>query len=1054
MQKRMRSFLVVAMLMLIATVNAQVTTSSIAGKVTAQKEPIIGATVVAIHEASGTRYGAITNIDGRFMMQGMRAGGPYKVEVSYVGYSTAVFNKINLQLGETYQLDIQLKESSELLDEVVVTGQKGVAASRTGAATSFSLKNIESVPTMSRSLNDITRLTPQATVNSNGAISFAGANNRYNSFQIDGAMNNDVFGLTSNGTNGGQASVEPVSLETIEQIQINIAPFDVRQSGFTGGGINAITKSGTNKFHGSAYFFGNTQALIGTTAGEMEEGKKRTKLDKQHDYQWGVTIGGPIIKDKLFFFANYEKTDKSYPTAYNVGDGSDFTLEETQRVLNILKDKTGGKYNANFDPKDIYTRSDKVGTKIDWNINDRNKFTARYSFVGAQRYNFSRSYSKLNASDVAFVFTNKTHSLTAELNSRIGDNMNNEARFSYVRVRDNREPQGDIFPAITVKKGASSMLLGTEYSSCANRLDQDIFTLSDKFSVLLGNHSLIFGTHNEMYQFENLFIQNLYGAYTFNSIDDLENGVVNNYYYGRSKVDVTGRDDWAPSFGAMQLGFYAQDTWNATNRFTLTYGIRMDIPIFLDTPTKNDTFNNTDIAKNYGVYTNRKLSSTPLWSPRLGFRWKLTDDGRALLRGGLGVFTGRIPFVWLSNSFSNTGMEFEKYSLYSNDIKKLGDAFYFNTDPKGQAEMLQNATASTTEVDVFSKDFKFAQNLRANLAFEYMLPGDVKMTLEGLYSKTLNDIYYRNLNYEMDGDATVGSTYPSLSFDNRPMFKKQNAGYTDIMLLDNTSKGYTYNVSLKLEKSFNFGLDVMAAYTYGESKSINSATSSVAYSNWRYNETTGNSNAPELSVSDYSIPHRIVASLSYGKEYAKRFKSTVSLVYTGQSGAPYNVTYYGDLNGDGSNGNDLVFIPTDEQIDAMQFKATPKLDADQQKADLKAFLGSAKYLKDHRGEYYERNSDRMSFEHHFDFRFLQDFKFRVAKETHTLQFSVDIMNVGNLLNRKWGLESYMSNNSYSPITYSKGGEFQYTQGDKYDPFKEISNISSRWRCQLGLRYIF
>ena len=262
MLKRMRSFLVLVMLLLIASVNAQVTTSSIAGKVTAQNEPIIGATVMAVHEASGTRYGAITNIDGRFTMQGMRAGGPYKVEVSYVGYKTAIFNKISLQLGETYQLDVELKESSELLDEVVVTGQKGVTASRTGAATSFSLKNIESVPTMSRSLNDITRLTPQATVNSNGAISFAGANNRYNSFQIDGAMNNDVFGLTSNGTNGGQASVEPVSLETIEQIQINIAPFDVRQSGFTGGGINAITKSGTNKFHGSAYFFGNTQALM------------------------------------------------------------------------------------------------------------------------------------------------------------------------------------------------------------------------------------------------------------------------------------------------------------------------------------------------------------------------------------------------------------------------------------------------------------------------------------------------------------------------------------------------------------------------------------------------------------------------------------------------------------------------------------------------------------------------------------------------------------------------------------------------------------------------
>lgn len=1054
MLKRMRSFLLVAILLITVTVSAQVTTSSMSGKVTAQDEPIIGATIIAVHEASGTRYGAITNIDGRFTMQGMRAGGPYKVEVSYIGYQTAVFNKISLQLGETYQLNVELKESSELLDEVIVTGQAGVAASRTGAATSFSLKSIESVPTLSRSLTDITRLTPQATVNSNGAISFAGTNNRYNSFQIDGAMNNDVFGLTSNGTNGGAASVEPVSLETIEQIQVNIAPFDVRQSGFTGGGINAITKSGTNRFHGSAYFFGNNQALIGSTSGKMKEGQKREKLDKQNDYQWGVTIGGPIIKDKLFFFANYEKTDKSYPTAYNVGEGSAFTTEETQQVLDILKEKTGGKYSANFDAQDVYTHSDKASAKIDWNINDRNKFTARYSFVGAQRYNFPRSEFGLNASDVAFIFANKTHSFTAELNSRIGDTMNNEARFSYVRVRDNREPQGDLFPAITVKKGAASMLLGTEYSSGANRLNQDIFTLSDNFSVLVGNHSFVFGTHNEMYQFENLFIQNLTGAYTFGSIQDLKDGKVSNYYYGRSKLDVTGRDDWAPSFGAMQLGFYAQDTWNVTDRFSLNYGVRMDIPIFLDTPTRNDDFNGLDIAKEYGVRTDRRLSSAPLWSPRMGFRWKLTDDSKVLLRGGLGVFTGRIPFVWLSNSFSNSGMEFEKYSLTATDITNLGEDFYFNVDPKTQGDMLQKATAGTTEVDIFAKDFKFAQNLRANLALEYTLPGDVRMTLEGIYSKTLNDIYYRNLNYEQDGDATVGSKYPSLSFDNRPMFKKLNSGYTEFMMLDNTSKGYTWNMSLKLEKSFRFGLDVMAAYTYGESKSINSAGSSVAYSNWRFNETIGNPNAPELTVSDYSIPHRIVASVSYGKEYAKYFKSTVSLIYTGQSGAPYNVTYYGDLNGDGSNGNDLIFIPTDEQIDAMPFAAAGDLTADQQKANLKDYLATAQYLKDHRGEYYERNSDRMSFEHHFDFRFLQDFRFKVGKDMHTLQFSVDIMNVGNLLNREWGLESYMSSNSYSPISFNtKYSNFQYKEKAGYDPFG-VSNLSSRFRCQLGLRYIF
>ena len=1048
MVNKMRSFVALALLMLVTTLCAQVTTSGIDGVVTADKEPVIGATVLAIHEPSGTRYGTITNVDGRFALQGMRAGGPYKIEISYIGYRTETYSGVQLQLGETFRLNVALKESTQMMDELVVIGEKaGLESSRTGAATSFNLGAIQSIPTISRSVTDITRLTPQASVNSSGAVSFAGANNRYNSFQIDGAMNNDVFGLTANGMNGGQASTQPVSMETLEQIQVNIAPFDVRQSGFTGGGVNAITKSGTNKFHGSAYFYGNNQNLIGTTAGKMENGKKRSKYQDQNDYQYGLTLGGPILKNKLFFFANYEKTDKSYPTSNNINDGSKLTKESADAILAHMKEITGGKYNANFDGRDIVTESDKVGFKIDWNINDRHKLTARYSFV--------------KATDDAF--SNRTTSYILELNSRVGDKnpINNELRFSYVSVRDKRAPFGEPFPnfSITGVDGDVTVNLGTEYSSCANALNQDILTLTDNLTWLVGKHNLTFGTHNELYEFENLFIQNLYGSYSFQGLENFLNNKVYRYYYGQAKEDITGTPNWAPNFGAAQLGLYVQDQWEVNNNFSLTYGVRMDVPMFMNTPTENVAFNESAIAKQWDVKTNRDISSTPLFSPRVGFRWNLNREKGMLLRGGAGIFTGRIPFVWLSNSFSNTGVEFMKYDIREKDFQNQG--LHITTDPYGQLNMLHNATAATTtEVDVFSKDFKFAQNLRFNLAYEMRLPFDVKMTLEGMYSKTLNDVLYRNLNIKETG-KTFGSTNPTVaSFDNRPCYETINsAEYTSIMMLDNTNKGYTYNLSAKLEKSFDFGLDAMIAYTYGQSKSVNSGGSSVAWSNFRYNYTVGPSNNPELGYSNYNIPHRIVGMLTYNKKWNNNLRTSLSLIYTGQSGSPYNVYYDGDLNGDGSYNNDLLFIPTDAQIDQMNFvdykdKSNNITTADQQRADYKAWLADAAYLKEHRGEVYKRNADNAPWENHFDFRFMQEFSLKVGKEYHSLQLSFDILNVGNLLNREWGLEGNVS--YYAPVKYvssQNGYGFQYLNGSNYKPLTN-NDFYSRWRAQIGVRYSF
>ncbi|MEG2228814.1 MAG: carboxypeptidase regulatory-like domain-containing protein [Odoribacter sp.] len=1046
----MKQHLLLLFILISLSVQAQTTTSNIIGRVKSSKEYLPEASIQAIHQPSGTHYGTATNPDGRYTLQGMRPGGPYEISISFVGYRTEIIKDIQLRLGENLLLNIELKNESQKLDEAVVKTTIGNNTTKTGAATYFSPSQLNSLPTIKRSITDIARLTPQANVNSNEAISFAGTNNRYNSFQIDGAMNNDVFGLTTNGMNGGQATVEPVSLETIEQIQVNIAPFDVRQSGFTGGGINAVTKSGTNRFQGSAYIFGNNQGLTGKTPGELKTGEKRERLIKQHDYQFGATLGGAIIRNKLFFYANYERTDKSYPTEYDLGKGSAITQESIDQITNYLKTKTDNTYHPDFSGKDVFTRSNKVGLKLDWNINERNKLTARYSYIDAEKLNFPRTKYTLSASDNGFTFNNTTHSWIAELNSHIKNSMNNELRASYVRVRDQRTPQGDPFPNITVKNvdGKNTVNLGTEYSSVANSIDQDIISLTDNFNWLVGSHSITFGTHNELYFFKNLFIQNLYGSYEFNSINDLINDKVNQYFYGQSKIDITGRPDYAPKFGALQIGVYAQDSWNISPHFNLTYGIRMDIPLLLDRPTENTEFNNSDIAQEYNVKTNAKLKATPLWSPRVGFRWYPDQEHSHLVRGGVGIFTGRIPFVWISNSFSNTGMEFIKYRQTS--------GINLNTNPYTQYEMLQDATPiKTTEVDVFAKDFKFSQNIRFNLAYEYSFPFGLKTTLEGLYSKTLNDIVYQDLNIEAT-DATVASTYGQ-DFDDRTIYKNRvNPKYTNVMYLGNTSKGYTYNLSLKLEKSFSFGLDASAAYSYGQSKSINSGSSSVAYTNWRYNETVGNANHPELTFSDYNIPHRIIASITYSKAYAKHFRTAISLIYTGQSGAPYNYTYYGDLNGDGSDGNDLLFIPTDAQIDKMPFYATTGKSVEEQRADLKAFLGSTKHLKDQRGEYYKRNAHNLDFEHHFDLRILQDFNLKAGNRTHTFQLSFDVMNIGNMFNKEWGLENYLANNTESLINIYKNKDnkyYQYTKGANYKPVS-ISNLASRWRGQIGIRYFF
>ena len=1087
MEKRFH-LLVALLVFMVTTAMAQITTSGVSGLVTADGEEVIGATITATHLPTGAVYRSVTNVSGRFTIQGMRAGGPYLVKISYIGYKDKEIKNVTLKLGEVADLSAQLEEDARALDEVVVSGKYGLNASKTGAAASYSAKDIANMPSITHSIADITRMNPLVSVSQSGAMSFAGINNRYNSFQVDGAVNNDVFGLTSNGQNGGQAGTQPISTETIDQVQVSVAPFDVRQSGFTGGAINAITKSGTNEFHGSVYGNWLNKDLIGSKYTLMN-GKDSEKYNDETDYRYGATLGGPIVKNRLFFFANYEKSNREYPNNYGYGSDASQLGEEGFRiadeVLDILKGKgyPGTSYN---NPKN-YTKSDKAGIKLDWNINDRHKATFGWRMVNAKQLNSNSTAVYLNASNYQYDFVSKTNTFTAELNSTFNEKVNNQFQASYVRVRDHRAPYG-IAPMIQIKNvGGGTLCLGTERSSTANSLNQDIVSFTDNVNWYLGNHNLTFGTHGEYYKFKNLFIQDNYGTYYFNNFDDFKmfangqttaastdkNGnttyynTLNQYRFSSANVSVTGDSRWAPEFAAGQIGFYAQDKFNVTPNFELTYGLRMDIPLFFDTPTENADFNASAEKQGWNVVTNHKLKSTPMWSPRVGFRWNVEKEHNMVLRGGAGIFTGRIPFVWLSNNFSNTGVQTSSYNVYGStglteDKQSAGKLSNVSlvTDPYGQDANTSRLTSSGSQtINVFAKDFKFTQNLRLDLALDFTLAG-IDFTLEGVYSKNMNDIYYKDLTRTATG-KTVGETYESLSFDNRPMFTKLTdandanlSKFGNVYELDNTSKGYSYNLSLSAVKHFNFGLDLAASYTYSRSKSVNCGTSSVAQSNFNYNYTHQNPNDPELGFTAFNVPHQIKVSAFYHKDYAKHWNTTVGLIYTGNSGSPYSLYYYGDLNGDGSNGNDLMFIPTDAQIDRMQFKATSAYTADQQRTNYKEWIARDGYLSKHRGEYYERFADNEPFESHFDFHLAQTYKFKVGKEIHAVELSFDVLNIGNMFNKKWG--RYTSTGTavyYSPVTYTGNGQFQFLHPGDYN-MRSYSDYYSRWRGQIGLKYTF
>lgn len=1069
---------------------AQVTTTSMGGRVVDEGgEPLAGAVVNAVHTPSGTSYYAIANEKGQYHIYGMRAGGPYSVEISFLGMKTQNHTGIVLTLGEPFELDATLASTNEL-EAVTVVADKSFSSSITGAGASFNRSQMENTPTIDRSIYDIAKMSPQVSTNKNGGISIAGTNNRYNAFSIDGADAKDSFGLAAAGTNGGQTGTNPISIDAIEEIQVSVAPFDVRQSGFTGGAINAITKSGTNEVKGTAYGFFFNQDLIGTTPGneqQMLDNFNKTEREKYENELYrtiGATVGAPIIKDKLFLFVSAEYFNQSYPNVYSPDNGSydnkelskpvtvggktythldselaQIMIDHYQKTYNPL-----GNFSESFSPHQVETRSINLLSRIDWNINKANKLMVRYQLMDAFKDNYSSGANTYYFNNSGYKMATKTHTVVTELNSRLSDKIHNDLRVSAVLERDHREvPYQGANMYISGEKPVVD--LGTEYSSGANAMNSDTWTLTDNLSIFAGDHTFTLGTDNKYYKFNNLFLQYAYGGYTYASIADFLANNPSQFNYRYADPAVTGSDDplWSAVTHIAQLGFYAQDEWRVNKNITLTYGLRADVPIFLNKPTENPTFNATNFATDNNEYVGVVPKANILWAPRFGFRMYLDDAHTSLLRGGLGMFTGQAPFVWLSNAYNNTGME-TKMVTVNNPLAKNSDdtpkypGFVFTSQPyeKLIATKVFTAGNSGATINTLNENFKYPQTFRVNLGFDQNLGNGLKFTFDGLFSKTMNNVMFTNLAISSKEkvypvNAAFAASNPASAI--APYYSVTNGGYSAIVALTNTDKGYTYSLSGKLEKHFDWGLDLMGAYTYGHSYSVNDGTSSVAYSNWKYNYCVDTNSGNELAYSMFDRPHRFIAMASYTSPVYAGFMSTnITLTYEGQSGQRYCYTYSedADFNGDGQKGNSLMYVPTVEEIGYMSW-ASP---ADAQKFE--NFIRSDSYLSSHRGQYTERNAGMAPFEHHFDLHVSQNF-FYDKKHNRKVELMVDVKNISNMFNRAWGL--------YYGSTYNRSAlkvTDMTKSGDGYVPTYKwygqttvtLSDFYSRWRCQVGLRLTF
>ena len=1084
-----------AMLMSVAAY-AQVTTSALGGRIVdANGNPVIGAAVVATHEPSGTVYGVITNEDGRYAINGMRSGGPYRVEFSCLGYQSLTYTDVNLQLAETSALNGQLADDSQMLGEAMVVAAPAskFAAEKTGAATNISSAQITSLPTVSRSITDVTRLSPYG---GNG-MTFAGADGRTANFTVDGANFNNNFGLSDGLPGGGN----PISIDAIEEMQVVISPYDVRQTNFIGGGVNAITKSGTNKFIGTAYVYHRNENMRGYQAAGVEIAGAR---DRDRNTTYGFTLGGPIIKNKLFFFVNAEYAQTpSVAVRWRAsedgkGDSDKYlsytTVEDMKQVKEFVKDKYGYDTGSFTDfPAD--QNNLKLLARIDWNINENNRLAVRYNYTNNTRWSAPNAssmdggtrsaYGRTSLYSMAFANSmysqnNLVHTVSLDLNSRINDNLSNQFLATFSKLDDIRGTNSEEFPFIDILDGTGSttqyMALGYELFTWNNAVHNTVLNIKDDLVYYLDNHKITMGASYEYQMADNAYMRNGTGYYRYESVQDFLTGATPEVVCLTYGYD--GEQNPAARVQFHKAGLYAQDEWNVSEAFKLTYGLRLD-GLFFD---NGDLMTNNAIkaidyytadGKVRNIDTGKWPGASITISPRVGFNWNLTEDKSLTLRGGTGLFSGRLPLVFFTNMPTNSGMVQYQAQINAKNAEKMGfsmDEFAGGlvTDKNGKATTQalldklhalgypktitpEDGTVPSSIAAVDPK-FKMPQVWKTSLALEYKFPTSFpfSITAEGIFNKTVNGVTMSDWSMlPVNGYARLNGA------DSRPIFPGTFRTGTKAFVLENTDKGYGYSASVSMNMRPIEGLSLMAAYTHTASKEITGMPGSNAESAFTYVPTVKGPNNIELHNSQYVTPDRVVASGTYSDKSNNHF----SLIYEAWRGG-YNYSYMmaNDMNGDGYN-YDALYIPTDEQVKNNEFRfATPD--------DAKRFMDyvhADKYLSKHQGEYAEAYSVYSPWVHRFDFSYKHDFKVKVGNSVNKLQLSLDVKNILNLFNSNWGVSKWMN----SDLNEGRILKFESVDAEGYPVFSTPKKVSGNtqtftpsvaigqcWYASVGIKYMF
>ena len=1103
MSKQLRMLMLAVMALFISVgVHAQITTAAMGGRVIDDTgEAVIGASVRAVHEPSGSVYGAVTNVDGRYSIQGMRTGGPYTVTVSYVGYSSKSFSNLTLQLGEVFNLNVDLSENIETLGEVVVTATASkFAVEKTGAVTNINQAAITNLPTVSRSISDIARLSPYA----NG-MGFSGGDGRSTNFTVDGANFNNNFGLSSNLPGGGT----PISVDAIEEMQVVVTPFDVRQSNFIGGGINAVTKSGTNTFKGTAYTYLMNENLHGTRIGGQDVARS-----KDRKYTYGATLGGPIIKNKLFFFVNaeYQKiptvANRWQPSTDGVANASNYIsrtkLSDMQRVSDFVKSAYG--YDPGSPTSFPADESNvKLLGRIDWNITQDHHLAVRYNYTKNSAWNATNGNSadtgyRLNGmnrlSQYSMAFANSMYSMdntvktiSADLNSHFGSNLSNQLLFTYSKIEDIRGSNSAPFPHVDIMNGYTTaadgtvtqdlspyMTLGYELFTWNNGVKNNITTLTDNFTAYLGAHKLTAGFSFEHQMANNSYMRNGTGYYRFRSVDDFINGATPEAF--ALTHGYNGEANPAAQVRFNQYGLYAQDEWSVGNNLKLTGGIRFD----------NISFNNDDVMRNKAFYEldfgGRKVD-TGAWpktniqiSPRFGFTWDVFGDKSLKVRGGTGLFAGRLPLVFFTNMPTNSNMVQNSYQVNTKYDGSTVMGYGYGTGKnvsEGAYEMLQRTmqggkmitdinqmiaaqnlptTISPEDgqggstVNGVDRNFKMPQVWKTSIGIDYVVPVSFPLTVTGEFNYTDNINAVRLDNYNIMPNTTWERFQGA---DNRVIYPS-NYTYTktNAYVLTNTHRGYGWTGNITINATPIENLNIMAAYTHTVMKEVTGMPGSNATSAWQGLFTVNGPNFATVQNSQYVIPDRVIASVSYTYNDKDHF----TLFYTGGSPAGYSWYYTNDMNGDGI-GYDLMYIPrNDSEINFVN-------EAD--RADFWAFVEQDKYLRNHKGEYAEAYSAYAPWVHQFDFRWAHDFVLKVGNTNHRLQFSADFENIGNMIHSSWGVPKNMVPANSGRILKYEGKDannvptFSLYRSNGEAPTKTWDYnraYSAAWRIQLGVKYYF